>query len=237
MPVSVSQQIPLGIHLSDEATFDNFFVSPGSANKLVLEAVKSLSSKSCSETFIYLWGASGLSHLLQAACHQAQACGYSSQYLPLEEVASFTPAELLEGLEHQHLLCLDGLEWVAGRPEWDVALFHLYNRIHLQGSCLLVSAHCPPRDIQTTLPDLASRLSWGTTYRLDALSDLEKQHALQQRARFRGMEMNEEVARFILNHSSREPKRVFECLDQLDRRSLAEKRRLSIPFVKEVLGL
>ena len=235
--MSVSQQIPLGVHLNDEATFDNFFVVPGSANALVLEAIKNLSAKHNPETFIYLWGASGLSHLLQAACHDALELGHSSQYLPLGDLAGFAPAELLEGLEHQDLLCLDGLEAVAGRSEWDEALFHFYNRIRTQGSSLLVSAHCPPRDINTTLPDLASRLAWGTTYRLDALSDLEKQHALQQRAQRRGMEMSEDVARFILNHSSREPGPLFECLEILDRRSLAEKRRLSISFVKEVLGL
>jgi DnaA family protein len=235
--MTASQQIPLGVHLNDEATFGNFFVTPGSANALVLEAVKGLSARSTADTFVYLWGISGLSHLLQAACHEAQERGYASQYLPLAEVAGFAPGELLEGLEHQGLLCLDGLESVLGRPDWDEALFHFYNRIRLQGSSLLVSANCPPREVKSSLPDLASRLAWGTTYRLEVLSDLEKQQALQQRAQFRGMEMNEEVARYILNHGSREPKQLFECLDRLDRRSLAEKRRLSIAFVKEVLGL
>lgn len=235
--MSGSQQIPLGVYLNDEATFGNFFVTPGSSNAQVLQAIKNLSARHNSDSFVYLWGSSGLSHLLQAACHEAQECGYTSQYLPLGEVADFAPTELLEGLEHQDLLCLDGLESVAGRPDWDEALFHLYNRIRSLGSCLLVSADCPPRELKTSLPDLASRLAWGTTYRLEVLNDLEKQQALQQRAQYRGMEMNEEVARYILNHVSREPKQLFECLDRLDRRSLVEKRRLSIAFVKEVLGL
>lgn len=235
--MSPNPQIPLGVHLHDEATFDNFFVNPESGSALALAAIKALASGSGPDTFIYLWGTSGLSHLLQAACHDARERGYTGQYLPLDEVAGFAPAELLEGLEHQDLLCLDGLEFVLGRPEWDLALFHLYNRIRAQGSRLLVAAHGSPKECASTLPDLASRLSWGATYRLDTLGDLDKQQALQQRARFRGMEMNDDVARFILNHRSRELKQLLACLDTLDRRSLAEKRRLSIPFVKEVLGL
>jgi DnaA family protein len=231
-----SQQIPLSIHLNDEATFANFFVASGSPNALVLEALKNLSVGNGPETFIYLWGATGLSHLLQATCHAARRQGHTNLYLPLDEVAGFAPMELLESLEHQSLLCLDGLESVVGRPDWDEALFHLYNRIHLLGSRLLVSAHCPPKDIRTSLPDLASRLSWGVTYRVDPLNDMEKQQALQQRALLRGMEMSDEVARFILNHGSREPRQLFECLNLLDRRSLVEKRKLTIPFVKEVLG-
>jgi len=237
MMIQAHAQLPLGVHLNDEATFGNFFVSAGSTAALALEAIRALSSKSGPDTFIYLWGWSGLSHLLQAACHDARERGYAGQYLPLDEVAGFAPTELLEGLEFQDLLCLDGLEAVLGRPDWDLALFHLYNRVQVQGSRLLVSAHSSPRELACSLPDLASRLAWGSSYRLDSLNDLEKQRALQQRALFRGLDMNDEVARFILNHNSRELKQLFECLDTLDRRSLAEKRRLSIPFVKEVLGL
>jgi len=244
--MSTSPQIPLNIYLNDEATFDNFFVAEDSPNAFIVGAIKELSHKHTPETFVYLWGTSsggsGLSHLLQAACHQMQELGGCAQYLPLDEVAGFAPLELLESFEHQDLLCLDGLETVLGRPDWDEALFHLYNRMKLQGNRLLVSAHCSPHTIKTSLPDLASRLCWGITYRLNALNDLEKQRALQQRAARRGMEMSDEVAQFILNHCSRETKQLFECLDLLDRRSLAEKRRLTIPFIKaffiqESLGL
>jgi len=236
----LGQQIPLNIHLNDEATFDNFFVTADSSNALLVKAIRDLSGTCASETFVYLWGGSragrtGLSHLLQASCHEVQRSGGQAQYLPLGEVAGFAPLELLEGLEHQDLLSLDGLEQVVGRPEWDEALFHLYNRVQLQGHRLLVSASSPPREIRTSLPDLTSRLSWGLTYRLEPLSDAEKQQALQQRAILRGLEMSDEVAQFILNHSARETKQLFACLDLLDSRSLAEKRKLTIPFIKSFL--
>lgn len=233
-----SRQLPLNVRLNDDATFDNFWVGEGTANGQVISALQAFSTGQWPEHFVYLWGrsGSGLSHLLQAACHQAEASGLRSQYLPLQELKEVDPLVLLEGLEQLDLLCLDDLPQVVGLPVWDEALFHLYNRMREAGKYLLVSAVCAPRDLATGLADLQSRLAWGLVYRLEALDDREKQRALQWRARKRGMEMSDEVAQFILNRSRREFRELVNSLDRLDRLSLVEKRRLTIPFVREVLG-
>jgi len=233
-----SRQLPLNVRLNDDATFDNFWVAEGTANAQVLTALQTLAKGRLPEHFVYLWGrsGSGLSHQLQAACHEAETSGLRSQYLPLQELKEEDPVGLLEGLEQLDLLCLDDLSQVVGNAVWDEALFHLYNRLRDAGNYLLVSASCAPRDLATGLADLHSRLAWGIVYRLEALDDREKQRALQWRARKRGMDMSDEVAQFILHRSSREAGELFNCLDRLDRLSLVEKRRLTIPFVREVLG-
>jgi DnaA family protein len=233
------RQLPLNVRLNDEATFDNFWVGQQTANLQVTSALHTLSSARPEEHFIYLWGRSGvgLSHLLQAACHHAEAVGLRCQYLPLQELVALDPRGVLEDLEQLDLLCLDDLQAVVGRSDWDTALFHLYNRMREAGKCLLVAARCAPRELATSLADLQSRLAWGTVYRLEALDDGDKQQALQWRARKRGMEMSDEVAQYILLRGSREPRELFACLDRLDRLSLVEKRRLTIPFVREVLGV
>ena len=46
----------------------------------------------------------------------------------------------------------------------------------------------------------------------------------------------DEVAVFIVNRVPRDLERLLELLDKLDRASLVQKRALSIPFVKQVLG-
>jgi len=232
-----SRQLPLNVRLNDDATFDNFWVVEGTPNAQALVALQSLARGGSPEYFVYLWGRSGagLSHLLQAACHQSETSGLRSQYLPLRELKEVDPVGLLEGLEALDLLCLDDLSQVVGNPVWDEALFHLYNRLREAGNALLVSANCSPRDLTTGLADLQSRLAWGTVYRLEALDDREKQQALQWRARKRGMNMSDEVAEFILNRFSREPRELFDCLDRLDRLSLVEKRRMTLPFVRGAL--
>jgi DnaA family protein len=241
--VVILQQIPLNIRLDREATFANFFVSDASPNGQVLAALQELCSceVGCTneERYVYLWGVpgAGTSHLLQAACQQVQNSGRMAQYLPLAEVGTLDPSSLLDGLEMVDLLCLDDIQDVTGHPEWDGALFALFNRIREQHSCLLIAAKCAPKDLKCSLPDLASRLTWGLTRRLAILNDTEKPLALQKRAAIRGLDLGDEVAAFLLRHGKREPRELFACLDALDHVSLAEKRRLSIPFVKEVLGL
>ena len=49
--------------------------------------------------------------------------------------------------------------------------------------------------------------------------------------------MSEEVAEFMLHHWQRDLPSLFGALQQLDRASLAAKRKLTIPFVKSVLNI
>lgn len=239
MPGSFSHpQLSLAVHLHDEATFDNFFVTPGSANALALAAVRDLVQPHPPEPFVYLWGAGGvgISHLLQAACHAAGEQGLVSQYLPLEELAGFAPAQLLEGLEQLDLVCLDGVQHVMGQPGWDEAMFHCYNRLRAASARLLVSADCAPRGLGSQLPDLVSRMGWGVVFHLEPLNDEEKMRALQRRAASRGLELADEVVAYLYHRLPRDMNELFTLLDRLDAQSLAEQRRITIPFVRAVLA-
>jgi DnaA family protein len=67
---------------------------------------------------------------------------------------------------------------------------------------------------------------------LASLADEEKILALQLRAQNRGMALEPEVARFILQRSARGMSTLIETLDRLDSATLEAGRRISIPFVK-----
>ena len=222
-------QLPLGIGLKDAATFDNFY---SAGNELVLEALQQGHDR-----MLYLWGPTGCgkSHLLQALCHETAANGQSPVYLPLEELKMLSP-ELLEGLEQQALIAIDDIQAIAGVCQWEEALFHLYNRVRDGGQRLVVSATVTPAGLGLTLPDLISRLGWGPVFRLTSLTDTDKRAALQMRARRRGLEMGNEVAEYLLRRCPRDMDSLFNLLNQLDQASLAAKRRLTIPFVRELLG-
>ena len=210
----------------------------GSPNRSTLALLKE-QALGRGEPIIYLWGAPGvgLTHLLQASGHEAQDAGLSIQYLPLNDLVDYTPDALFEGLEHLDLVCLDGLEAIAGKPDWEEALVHLFNRLRDADRRLLVAAMSSPRELPMELPDLRSRLQWGITSQVQALTDEQKQQALRQRARARGLELNDEVAHYILQRVPRDMNKLFFYLQRLDQASLAEQRRLTIPFVKKVLNL
>ena len=229
-------QLPLGIKLRDEATFDSYFNGPNAALVAVLQVLADLTQAS-EEHCVYIWGApgSGRSHLLQAACHRVAEAGGLAMYLPLSEVMDHGP-QLLDGMEELDLLCLDDLEVLAANADWEEALFHIYNRIQQRQGRLLMAASAAPRALGFHLPDLVSRLGWGLVFQMQSLDDEGKQQMLKMRAERRGLHLPDEVARYILSRGARGMGELFAALEQLDQASLQAQHRLTIPFVKRVMG-
>ncbi len=224
-------QLPLAIHLPADETFDSFY--PGD-NRVLLARLAEPASAARSS--LYLWGerGSGRSHLLYAVCHQA--VNQASCYLPLAEWRTLAP-EMLEGLEQYATICIDDVDAVAGQAAWELALFGLFNRVSEGQGRIVFSAAATPRHAGFDLPDLASRLDWGEVHRLAPLTDEGKIAALQLRAQQRGLELGDEAARFLIQRVSRDMRSLLDKLDQLDRASLVAQRRLTVPFIKQTLGL
>lgn len=227
------QQLLLPIRPHDEATFVNFF--PGQ-NQVVINYLRTFTVNN-TEHCVYLWGKNGVgcSHLLQACCHALHEKNISSFYLPLRQIKHLTPA-IFENLETVSLVCVDDVQVIAGNAELEEALFHLYNRIIGNKKYLLLAANVAPVNLNIQLLDLKSRLQNGMIFQIQELTDPEKLMALQLRATFRGLELSDEVGRFLLTHWPRDFSFLFSALEKLDHASLAEQRRLTIPFVKQVLG-
>lgn len=230
----IAQQLPLSFRLRDDATLDNYL--PGSNQQVLHNILELLSGKS--DTFIYLWGSegSGKSHLLQACCHAAPEYNKTALYLPLAELFGFS-YDAFHGLENVDLICLDDIDHIAGDPIAEEQVFHFFNRIRAQGNSLLIAAKVAPLQLNVKLPDLKSRLAWGIVYQLHALNDQEKLSALQLHSKSRGLELDEAVGNFLLVRCARNMTQLFATLDVLDQASLIEQRRLTIPFVKRILGV
>ncbi|KXJ52784.1 DnaA regulatory inactivator Hda [Neptuniibacter pectenicola] len=227
-------QIPLSVGLRDDARFENFYAQ---GNELLCASLKA-TAHSEGEQFIYIWGNEGVgcTHLLQAVCHEADPAGRTAAYLPLDELKHLGGG-ILEGMEFLDLVCLDSVDVVVGDTQWEEALFHFFNRIREQGNTLIIAAGAAPRYLGVKLPDLASRLSWGIVFQVQALDDDTKIKAIQMRATARGLEFSDDVARYLLHHASRNMNDLALLLDTLDQASLSAKRKVTIPFIKEVTGL
>lgn len=219
-------QLPLNINLRDDATFENFYTGQ---NSILISALKSYPQ-------VYLWGKSGVgkTHLLEATCHLGHQQKNSAAYLPLKKHPTFSP-EILEGLEFQSIVCLDDLNQVIGIPIWEEALFHFYNRAFAQKTRLILSADLPPQQLDALLPDLKSRLTAGLIFQIKPLSDEEKCCAIQERARYRGLELSKEIASYLLTRHSRNMSELLALLELLDQTTLAAQRKLTIPLIRSVL--
>ncbi|MEM8564294.1 MAG: DnaA regulatory inactivator Hda [Pseudomonadota bacterium] len=232
MTHSGQQQLPLPVQLNDDATFENFLLH-GTIQTLVHALMQQ--ADGAGESMIFLSGTTGTgkSHLLQASCHRV---GSDAIYLPLSELVNYRPEEIFQGIETLDLICLDDLEHVLGRRDWELALFNLHNRVRERSSRLLIAGNSVPRLLTLELPDLRSRLAWSVVFRLIDPSDSIKQAILKFRAHRRGLDLGEEVCRYILTHTSRDLSALLALLERLDQASLVRQRAVSIPLVKAIIN-
>lgn len=227
-----ARQLVLDVGLHDAAVFDGFV--PGDNATLVATLQQQATGGGDEQVFLFGGAGSGKSHLLQATCHAANQAGLTASYLPLAAMPG-VGAGVLDGLEHVALVCIDDLQVIAGDPEWERGLFNLINASRAAGNRLVFAASDTPAGLGIALPDLTSRLAWGAVFRLHPLTDEIKLDVLRRRARRRGFELPEEGARYLLNNCPRDLGSLLGMLDRIDRATLAEQRRVTIPFIRRLL--
>lgn len=229
---TVHVQLPLALLTPERIELDLFVAGP---NAGICERLRALSTGERGVS-LYLWGADGTgkSHLLQATCHAAGEQGVRCAYMPLATLQQHGCA-IFEGMETFDLVAVDDLQAIAGRADWEQALFHFFNRMRDRGGSLLFAATASPRGLSMQLPDLVSRLGGGLVFRLQPLSDDDRREVLVRRAAARGFELPEDVAEYLLRRKSRDVTVLIQFLDHLDAAQLAAQRRLTIPFVKTLL--
>ena len=227
-------QIPLELKLPIKAEFEDFIADNSDE---IITAIKRIADSDQHE-FLYIWSAerSGKTHLLSALCSLAEKSEKTVIYLPMQQVNDLSP-EIFEGLDAADIICIDDIDQIAGNPDWEQAVFILYNRLRDSNRKLVVTSHNSPASIAISLPDLKSRLAWGISLGIASLNDSDKKHILQLRAKHSGMELSDEAVSYLLNHHSRDLASLISTLDTLEKASLIEKRKVTIPFLKDQLSL
>lgn len=230
---AVAAQLPLALRFPPDQRFETFVAAPEGS----LAQLRSLARGEEPAGSVYIAGpaATGKSHLLLAACAEAEAAGRRTAYLPLA-VAAGRLREAMDAFEHADLVALDGLEIVAGNRDDEIALFDAHNRARDAGRSLLYAARAMPDSLDLVLPDLRSRLSQSARIALEPLDDGGRGEVLRLRAQRRGLHLDEAAIDWLLRRVDRDLVSLTALLDRLDRESLAAQRRLTVPFLRSVLG-
>ena len=225
------QQLPLGVRLADRAVFESFLPA---RNAEALQHVRRAAAGEVGLSWLCGPPGAGKTHLLQALCAAAGRTRRAA-YLPLTQLADLG-VELLSGLPSLQCLALDDVDAVLGQIEWERALFTLVREAAERGGALVMAARSPPALIGWALADLGSRCAAAAVLPLRPLDEAEQQEALRLRARLRGLELPEETSRWLQRRYPRDMHRLYELLDTLDEAALAAQRRLTVPFIREVLA-
>ncbi|HZW51231.1 MAG TPA: DnaA regulatory inactivator Hda [Rudaea sp.] len=228
----MNAQLPLLLRWPAQQRFETFVT--GTANRIALAVLQEAATTGAAHSvFVSGPAGSGKTHLLLAACAAATAVGRTAQYLALGKLMD--RAEAIRAFGGSDLLALDDVHASAGDATAEHALFDLYNRCKVERSTLLFSASAQPAQIGIGLPDLVSRLSACTQARLTPLDDAQRRDWLRARAGTRGLILDDGVLDWLFAHHARDLSSLAELLERMDRAALAAQRRVTVPFLRDLL--
>ena len=231
--VDAAAQLPLRLALSSGRRFENFELTP--ANAELVDAVRRVAVGRTPERLLIVGDAgSGKSHLLEAACGAASAGRDAVAFVPMRDWRS-QPVDAVRGLGRSGLLCVDDVDAAAGDRGWEEALLALVEESASRQARIIFSAGAVPSNIPFMLADLRSRLSAATLYRLRGLDDESRARALRRHASGRGLEIPDDVVGYVLTRYRRDMPSLVALLDRLDHCSMAYQRRLTLPFVRDLI--
>lgn len=227
-----SEQLALNFRWNSAADFAGFVADD---NEQVIAALRALPAAQSESMYIAGPAGSGKSHLLQAACAHVSAHGGTAVYIPLAEHIDGA-VEQLQGLEALTLVAIDDLEQLAGNARWEEGLFHCYNRIRDSGGRLLVAARAAPPALNLGLNDLTSRLQALLRWRLSPPDDGRRRKILAHLLARRGLDLPDSSVDYLLRYQARDSANLLSVVERLDQASLQTGRRLTVPFIKQVLS-
>lgn len=229
-------QLPLALRYPTEQRFDTYLQAPEGL-VLQLQALAAGGGGELAGTALLLQGGQGAgkTHLLVATCAAAGDAGLKPAFLGMKSLRGRLQAAC-EGLPWTALVVVDDVDAIAGERADEIALFHLHNRMRDHGSAILYAAGTSPEALPLVLPDLRSRLLQCTRWSLPALDDVGRSELLRQRAAARGLEVDETALEWLLRHCSRDPGSLTAIFERLDQAAMAAQRRLTLPFLRQVLG-
>jgi DnaA family protein len=221
------QQLAFDFAVRVKPALDNFVVG---CNDELVERLHALVRGERFERFIYVWGAraSGRTHLALAAIDALQRAGVAAAYH-----ACTADTDPLPALRELDVVAVDDVDRLG--KDGEIALFNLYNALRERGGVMIATGPAAPSQLALRA-DVVSRLAWGLVYEVHALSDVEKAHALADRAKARGFTLQADVSQYLLTHARRDMPALLATLDALDRYSLESKRPVTVPLLRELLA-
>lgn len=226
------RQIPLDLRWPPHQRLDAFW--PG-ANDAAWRQVSAL-AQHAAHAWLFVHGASGAgkTHLLIGACRAVVEAGHAARYLSLASVPA-PRAEAIAGTEADGFLAIDDVQEIAGDRDAERALFDLYNRARAGNARMLFAASASPAELGIALPDLVSRLAACTQGALHPLDDADRRAMLRSLAARMGLRLDDDVLDWWFARQPRDPASLVALLQRIDRAALAAQRRVTIPFLRELL--
>lgn len=117
------------------------------------------------------------------------------------------------------------------------AMFHLYNQYRNENGFILFTSEVAPARLNIPLPDLRSRLNIIPSIEIKEPDDELLQALIVKLFTDRQIIISQEVLNYIIANMQRSYAYARKLVEEIDNISLARKRAISIPIVKEALSV
>ncbi|HQR11784.1 MAG TPA: DnaA regulatory inactivator Hda [Casimicrobiaceae bacterium] len=216
------EQLIFELAAPEPPSFANFLPGP---NREAVAALRKFATGDVAETGLVLWGPPGVgkTHLLRAAGGAAEG----NRPVRFVAVADDLPDD---GPPPKTLVLVDDVDRADAALQ--ARLFTVYNSLKAAGGSLVATASLPPARMAMR-DDLRSRLGWGLIHEILPLADEDKPQALAAYAHARGFALTDDVIAYLLAHGRRDMPSLVASLAALDRHSLASKRPITLPMLRE----
>ena len=229
-------QLIFPFQVNQKASFASFFCSPDNA-ELMSRLSDLVVSKNADELIINGAEGSGKSFLMQAICNELSSSGKQFAFIPMNKAINMG-VEIFQNLASLNAVCIDDLQLILSREEWETALFNLINECQ-QSNCSLVLSFGGNQSLEdiTQLPDLLSRIKRMEFMKLQAVQDEFLNQALDFVSQQLDIKLEKAELEFLLKHQTREFSILVDNLISLDKQAASLKRKITIPLIKETLNI
>ena len=214
----MNRQLPLALSTAAQSSREDFIVAAGNAEAVVF--IDSWPNWPVPAAALVGPAGSGKSHLGNAWAKAAHASVVDARVLDDRLAARLPPGPLL----------IDKVDEGAAAAR-DTALFSILNR----GEMTLFLARQPPAEWPVLLPDLASRFRAMLSLSLWAQDDALLAALTEKLLAERQLRVPDAVIGRILVSLERSPAAIRAFIDRLDKEALAQKRKISLGLVRELL--
>lgn len=214
----MAEQLPLALRRPDDWSREAFLV--GASNQTALNWVERWPDWPQSTLALYGPAGCGKSHL----AHIAAALSGTA-------VRRMADLEDHSWHSHPHVVLEDG----PGAPAGEEALFHVINWVREQGGSLLMTGQTPPSQWAVALNDARSRLNAVLAVEIKEPDDVLLSQLLVKHFDDLGILPTPDVITFIGKRVDRSFRAVGDAAVTLNQAALAQKAKITVPFVKRVM--
>ncbi len=219
-------QIPINYSFCNNKTLDNYIAG---GNQELIDALKLFASENLGQ-LIYVYGkkSTGKTHLCRAVC---DIIDDQKVYVDRHNFQKLSNIDT----QNAHYLIIDDFDTIFEKENTEDLLFYCINEFILSKKSILIFTIKSIEEIAFTKNDLKSRLTSNLIFNIKEISDEQKIRVVKKITEDIGWTIEENVCRYIMNHYPRDLFFLCNVLKSLDQNSLALKKKVTVPFVKNVI--